>query len=93
MIIIDLVTLALAKNYTEAAIAGAGGIQGKDGKSAYQIAVENGFIGTEAEWLESLKGNDYILTENDKTDIANIVINKYDSSVMAVLGVDENATE
>ena len=25
-------------------------------KSAYDIAVENGFIGTEAEWLESLKG-------------------------------------
>lgn len=27
-----------------------------DGKSAYQIAVDNGFEGTEAEWLESLKG-------------------------------------
>lgn len=25
------------------------------GKSAYDIAVENGFIGTEYEWLESLK--------------------------------------
>ena len=29
-----------------------------DPKSAYDIAVENGFIGTEAEWLESLKGED-----------------------------------
>lgn len=28
------------------------------GKSAYEIAVDNGFVGTEAEWLESLKGND-----------------------------------
>ena len=28
------------------------------GKSAYDIAVENGFVGTEAEWLESLKGED-----------------------------------
>ena len=56
MIIIDLVTLALAKNYTEAAVADAGGIKGEDGKSAYQIAVENGFVGTEAEWIESLKG-------------------------------------
>ena len=27
-----------------------------NGKSAYEIAVENGFEGTEAEWLESLKG-------------------------------------
>ena len=93
MIIIDLVTLALAKKYTEAVIAGAGGIKGEDGKSAYQIAVENGFIGTESEWLESLKGDDYILTDTDKSEIANIVINKVDSSIMSVLGVDENVTE
>lgn len=32
--------------------------KGKDGKSAYEIAVENGFVGTETEWLESLKGLD-----------------------------------
>lgn len=30
--------------------------KGKDGKSAYEIAVEYGFVGTETEWLESLKG-------------------------------------
>lgn len=29
---------------------------GVDGASAYQIAVDNGFEGTEAEWLESLQG-------------------------------------
>lgn len=29
---------------------------GKDGKSAYDIAVENGFVGSEVEWLESLRG-------------------------------------
>lgn len=28
----------------------------KDGESAYQVAVRNGFVGTEQEWLESLKG-------------------------------------
>lgn len=28
------------------------------GKSAYEIAVENGFEGTESEWLDSLKGTD-----------------------------------
>lgn len=32
--------------------------QGEPGKSAYEIAVDNGFIGTEIDWLESLKGND-----------------------------------
>jgi len=30
--------------------------QGPGGKSAYQIAVENGFVGTEAQWLASLVG-------------------------------------
>lgn len=30
--------------------------QGKDGKSAYQVAVDNGFVGNEAAWLLSLQG-------------------------------------
>ena len=34
------------------------GGSGTAGKSAYEIAVDNGFVGTEAEWLESLKGAD-----------------------------------
>ena len=34
------------------------GANGKDGRSAYEIAIENGFVGTVAEWLESLKGRD-----------------------------------
>lgn len=96
-------------------------------KNAYQIAVENGFVGTESEWLESLKGadgrgitsseinangelvltysdgstanvgvvvgNDYVLTDTDKTDIANIVINEFDNSIIAILGGDSVATE
>ena len=37
---------------------GTNGIDGIDGKSAYEIAIENGFIGTEAEWIASLKGAD-----------------------------------
>ena len=32
------------------------GQTGADGKSAYQIAIENGFEGTKAQWLASLKG-------------------------------------
>lgn len=97
---------------------------GARGKSAYQVAVDNGFEGTEKEWLDSLKGkdgaqgpqgepgkdgtmrfeelteeqkeslkgetgpqgepgpqgpqgengNDYVLTESDKSDIANLVL-------------------
>ena len=34
------------------------GTNGTDGKSAYETAVDNGFVGTETEWLESLKGAD-----------------------------------
>lgn len=33
-----------------------GGNQGPAGKSAYQLAVESGFEGTQEEWLNSLKG-------------------------------------
>lgn len=34
------------------------GERGRDGKSAYEIAVEKGYIGDEEKWLESLKGRD-----------------------------------
>lgn len=37
---------------------GGGGEPGPPGDSAYQVAVDNGFVGTEAEWLESLVGAD-----------------------------------
>ena len=35
---------------------GTNGADGSDGKSAYEIAVENGFVGDETAWLASLKG-------------------------------------
>jgi hypothetical protein len=34
---------------------GEDGFIGSDGLSAYEVAVENGFVGTEEEWLESLR--------------------------------------
>ncbi|HIW70994.1 MAG TPA: hypothetical protein H9875_00055 [Candidatus Levilactobacillus faecigallinarum] len=34
----------------------AGRLQGADGKSAYQVAVDAGYVGTEAEWLKTLVG-------------------------------------
>lgn len=54
----DLVTLALSKKYTEDSLKGAGALKGNDGKSAYEIALMNGFEGTEKEWLASLYGKD-----------------------------------
>ena len=52
---------AAAKSLSDMAllVGGNAGLQGKDGadgKSAYQIAVEQGFAGSEAAWLASLKG-------------------------------------
>ena len=32
------------------------GAQGPEGKSAYQVAVDDGFVGSESDWLASLKG-------------------------------------
>ena len=43
---------------TKLSTIGGGGGSGTAGKSAYEIAVDNGFVGTETEWLESLKGAD-----------------------------------
>ncbi|TDK27146.1 hypothetical protein E2F46_02730 [Luteimonas aestuarii] len=37
-------------------IVDAGGVQGERGLSAYEVAVRNGFAGTEADWLGSLQG-------------------------------------
>ena len=34
------------------------------GKSAYEIAVQHGFIGTEEEWLNSLAGDDIHIEMN-----------------------------
>ena len=44
-----------------------GGGTGTAGKSAYEIAVDNGFVGTETEWLESLKGSDGDKGDNGTT--------------------------
>ena len=47
------------------------------GKSAYEIAVDNGFIGTEVEWLESLKADCNHGSDNDSPiqNIGDITIN------------------
>jgi hypothetical protein len=50
----DIVTYILSKRYIDDSLAGAGAIKGK---SAYEIACDNGFKGTPTEWLESLKGD------------------------------------
>ncbi len=59
--IFAVLALAVAIAAAAAGISCAGSSCGglvPDTRSAYQIAVDNGFSGTEAEWLESLKGRD-----------------------------------
>lgn len=47
-----------------------GGIPGPRGYSAYQVAVQDGFVGTVTEWLLSLKGTDGNSVELRKTETA-----------------------
>lgn len=44
------------------------GPQGEQGYSAYEIAVQNGYQGTEEEWLESLHGQDGNVAFSDLTE-------------------------
>lgn len=52
----DFLTLGIAKKYVADTMEGAGAIKGDRGKSAYEVAQDNGFEGTENEWLISLQG-------------------------------------
>jgi hypothetical protein len=51
-----LPTLASNVDARLTALEGGGGGSGADGASAYEVAVANGFVGTEAAWLASLVG-------------------------------------
>ena len=50
----NLVTIVIDDNCEEVTIIAEG--LGAQGLSAYDIAVANGFVGTEEEWIESLQG-------------------------------------
>ena len=53
-----VITIVDAEGETSATLHnGANGEKGTDGKSAYQIAVEQGYQGSESDWLTSLKGD------------------------------------
>lgn len=46
---------------------GKDGSPGKDGKSAYEIAVDNGFVGSETDWLKSLRGSSSGTSKGDSS--------------------------
>lgn len=49
---IDLQTIAFMRKYVTEQVS-----EITQGKSAYQIACDEGFVGTQKEWLESLKAD------------------------------------
>lgn len=53
---IDVITYALCKKQIADALNGAGALKGEQGLSAYQIAVNYGYNGSESDWISSLKG-------------------------------------
>jgi hypothetical protein len=73
----DFITLALLRKYVSDTIASLD-LKGVDGKSAYEIAVENGFLGNEEEWLNSLHGITPHIGENN-----NWFIGELDTGVLA----------
>lgn len=53
------------------------------GLSAYEIAVKNGFDGTEEEWLESLKHT--TLTDEEKATLTQLVLDALPSAEEVVI--------
>ena len=76
---------------------GTDGIRGSDGKSAYIIAVEHGFSGTENEWLQSLKGKDGITPDMSdyatKADIAELQEQIRQISAISYISVFESDSD
>ncbi len=76
---------------------GRDGINGSDGKSAYIIAVEHGFTGTENEWLQSLKGKDGITPDMSdfatKADIAELQEQIRQISGISYISVFESSSD
>lgn len=50
-----------------------------NGESAYEIAVKYGFVGTEEEWLESLKGSSTVDNDRPSQSIGDVTINNNNS--------------
>lgn len=65
--------------------AGRDGTDGRDGDDAYRVAVRNGFVGTEREWLDSLKGGKPSTAEQARNKLLENNIWCDDSTVDSVL--------
>lgn len=81
----DITSYVLSKKYIEDSLQGAGALKGK---SAYEIACENGFKGTPAEWLTTLQGDTPTIGPSGTW-----IIGDYDTGVIASPSLAGYATE
>lgn len=81
----DIVSHILSKKYIEDSLQGAGALKGK---SAYEIACDNGFKGTPAEWLATLQGDTPTIGPSGTW-----IIGDYDTGVIASPSLAGYATE
>lgn len=77
----DITTYVLLKAYVKQSIENIEGFE--KGKSAYEIAVDEGFVGTEAEWLKSLQGKTPYIGEN-----GHWFVDTLDTGVLAAPNLD-----
>ena len=73
---------ALLKTYVKQSIENIEGFEA--GKSAYEIALDNGFKGTEQEWLRSLQGETPYIGEN-----GNWFVGTLDTGVSAIPKIED----
>jgi hypothetical protein len=64
----EITSYILAKQYVDATLSGAGALKGQ---SAYDIAIKNGFKGSEQDWLKSLEGITPHIGENGNWFLGN----------------------
>jgi hypothetical protein len=75
---------------------GAPGPQGPEGDSAYDVAVANGFVGTEQEWLDSLSGGssadiaDFVFTDDSNNTGRSIISLPGDKGMTIAAGEDSD---
>lgn len=81
----DVLSYILSKQYIEDSLWGAGALKGK---SAYEIACDNGFKGTISEWLISLQGSTPEIGAEGTW-----IINGVDTGVLASPSIAGYATE
>ena len=78
----QLTIYAITKAYVKQIVES--GEFGTQGKSAYEIALDNGFQGTEQEWLKSLQGESPYIGEN-----GNWFVGTLDLGVSAILKAED----